>query len=243
MTVSNEAIGEFTLLQNQFAPEFGGGSGGIFNAVVKSGTNQVHGNIYEYLQNRNLNAVDSYTWTAGLTSNLRYDNNGWGPPSVVHHQEQAFLFRKLGVQPNRPSGCARNADTRSHGSGLCHVEQHGRPQSDEPPAVRKNTSQRRPSMTRALQRAGRAIPVGSLTFSQSGLLQRLQRGGGHRLQHERQRPDSWTLDLQQIRGHRRGLNRRLMQLLPNNNYLFTSRNSTASIQRFKTSFEFRSAAM
>jgi hypothetical protein len=78
VTVSNEAIGEFTLLQNQFAPEFGGGSGGIFNAVVKSGTNQVHGNIYEYLQNRNLNAVDSYTWTAGLTSNLRYDNNRLG---------------------------------------------------------------------------------------------------------------------------------------------------------------------
>ncbi len=52
MTVSNEAIAEFTLLQNQFAPEFGGGSGGIFNAIVKSGTNQIHGSIYEYMQNR-----------------------------------------------------------------------------------------------------------------------------------------------------------------------------------------------
>ena len=78
MTTSNEAIAEFTLLQNQFSPEFGGGSGGIFTAIMKSGTNQVHGNIYEYLQNRNLNAVDALYWTQGLTSNPRYDNNRLG---------------------------------------------------------------------------------------------------------------------------------------------------------------------
>ena len=76
--VSNEAIGEFTLLQNQFAPEFGGGSGGIFNALVKSGTNEIHGSIYEYLQNRNLNAVNALDAVAGYTSNPRYDNNRLG---------------------------------------------------------------------------------------------------------------------------------------------------------------------
>ncbi|MGP8245711.1 MAG: carboxypeptidase regulatory-like domain-containing protein [Bryobacteraceae bacterium] len=66
--VSNEAVAEVSLLQNQFSPEFGGGSGGVFNAVVKSGTNSIHGSIYEYLQNRNLNAVDALDWTQGLTS-------------------------------------------------------------------------------------------------------------------------------------------------------------------------------
>jgi Carboxypeptidase regulatory-like domain len=76
--VSNEAIGEFTLLQNQFAPEFGGGSGGIFNAVVKSGTNQIHGDIYEYLLNRDLDAVSSQSAANGVYSNPRYDNNRLG---------------------------------------------------------------------------------------------------------------------------------------------------------------------
>ncbi len=76
--VSNQAIAEFSMLQNQFAPEFGGGSGGIFNAVVKSGTNQIHGSIYEYLQNRDLDAVTSTQWTAGFTSPPRYDNNRLG---------------------------------------------------------------------------------------------------------------------------------------------------------------------
>ncbi len=76
--VCNEAIGEFTLLQNQFAPEFGGGSGGIFNAIVKSGTNEIHGSIYEYLQNRDLNAENALDVVAGYTSNPRYDNNRLG---------------------------------------------------------------------------------------------------------------------------------------------------------------------
>ena len=74
----NDSVAELSLLQNQFAPEFGGGSGGIFNTIVKSGTNQLHGAIYEYLQNRNLNAVDSLDWTQGLTSLPRYDNNRLG---------------------------------------------------------------------------------------------------------------------------------------------------------------------
>jgi len=78
MYVSNEAVGEFTLLQNQFAPEFGGGSGGIFNALVKSGTNEIHGSIYEYLQNRNLNAENAIYAVAGYPSNPRYDNNRLG---------------------------------------------------------------------------------------------------------------------------------------------------------------------
>ena len=75
---SNDSIAEVSLLQNQFSPEFGGGSGGVFNAIVKTGTNQLHGSVYEYFQNRNLNAVDSTLAVQGFTSNPRFDNNRLG---------------------------------------------------------------------------------------------------------------------------------------------------------------------
>ncbi len=75
---SNESVAEVSLLQNQFSPEFGGGSGGIFNAIVKTGTNQLHGSAYEYFQNKNLNAVDSTLAVQGYKSNPRYDNNRLG---------------------------------------------------------------------------------------------------------------------------------------------------------------------
>ena len=76
--ISNEAIAQMNVLQNQFSPEFGGASGGVFNAIVKSGTNHVHGSIYEYLGNRDLNAVDAQSVSAGLTSNPRFDQNRLG---------------------------------------------------------------------------------------------------------------------------------------------------------------------
>ena len=76
--VSNDAVAEVALLQNHFSAEFGGASGGVFNAIVKSGTNDIHGSIYEYFQNRNLNADDAIYWTQGLKSFPRYDNNRLG---------------------------------------------------------------------------------------------------------------------------------------------------------------------
>src|SRR5205085_2401991 len=57
--LSNEATGEFTLIQNIMSPEFGHSSGGTFNVVPKTGTNEVHGSLYDYLQNRYLNALDA----------------------------------------------------------------------------------------------------------------------------------------------------------------------------------------
>ncbi len=78
MNVSNEAIAQLSVLQNQFSAEFGGASGGVFNAVVKSGSNAVHGSIYEYFQNRNLDAMDAVNVHAGQTFLPRYDNNRFG---------------------------------------------------------------------------------------------------------------------------------------------------------------------
>lgn len=76
--VSNEAVSEMNVLTNQFNAEFGGGSGGIFNIIVKSGTNSVHGSIFEYLQNRDLNAVDYSSVVSGNRTNPRFDNNRLG---------------------------------------------------------------------------------------------------------------------------------------------------------------------
>ena len=49
-TVSNEALSEYTLVQNYFGSQFGGATGGIFNSVLKSGGNRIHGSLYESFQ-------------------------------------------------------------------------------------------------------------------------------------------------------------------------------------------------
>jgi hypothetical protein len=76
----NDAVEEFSTLQNQFSPEFGHSNGGQFNTVIKSGTNDFHGLAYEYFNNRNLNAIDQQVIQAlGPGSpNPRYDFNRFG---------------------------------------------------------------------------------------------------------------------------------------------------------------------
>ncbi len=76
--VPTEATAEFSLLQNQFSAEFGHSSGGQFNLIVKSGTNEIHGSAYEYFQNRNLNALDQSFARQGFTSPPRFDQNKVG---------------------------------------------------------------------------------------------------------------------------------------------------------------------
>ncbi len=76
--IPNDAVSEFTLLQNQFQAEYGHSSGGQFNTIVKSGTNAFHGTLYEYMRNRDLNALDQTFANQGIYSTPRYDNNRLG---------------------------------------------------------------------------------------------------------------------------------------------------------------------
>jgi hypothetical protein len=81
ITIPNDAVQNFTVLQNQFSPEFGHSSGGQFNQTIVSGTNQWHGRLYEYFQNRNLNAIDASnarTQSGPNFTNPAFDNNRFG---------------------------------------------------------------------------------------------------------------------------------------------------------------------
>jgi hypothetical protein len=74
--VPGTAVGEFTVITNQFSPEFGHSVGGQFNTIIVSGTNQFHGAAYEYFDNRNLNAENAIQ--GGKLPNPRYDFNRYG---------------------------------------------------------------------------------------------------------------------------------------------------------------------
>lgn len=76
--VPNDAVSEFTMLQNQYSAEFGHSSGGQFNTNIKSGTNSIHGALYDYAGNRNFNAVDQTNANQGTLTNPRFDQNRLG---------------------------------------------------------------------------------------------------------------------------------------------------------------------
>ena len=88
--VPNDAIQQFTLLQNVYSAQYGHSTGGQFNSLIVSGTNSIHGRFYEYFQNRNLDAVSNIQEMANATStqangqpqrlnfNPRFDFNRYG---------------------------------------------------------------------------------------------------------------------------------------------------------------------
>ena len=53
-----DAIAEFRLSTTNFSAQFGHSAGALFNASIKSGTNQIHGDVWEYFRNTALDAED-----------------------------------------------------------------------------------------------------------------------------------------------------------------------------------------
>src|SRR3954470_455240 len=60
-TVSQEAVQEFQIITNGYAPEYGRASGGVVNIITRSGSNDFHGDVYGYLRNRNFQAVNPFS--------------------------------------------------------------------------------------------------------------------------------------------------------------------------------------
>ena len=51
-----DAIQEFSVLTSNYSAEYGKTSGGVVNAITRSGTNDIHGSVYEFLRNSRLDA-------------------------------------------------------------------------------------------------------------------------------------------------------------------------------------------
>jgi hypothetical protein len=97
--VSTEGVQEFRVLQSNFSPEFGESGDGIVSLTMKSGTNEFHGSVYDYLRNR---ALDANSWknnTLGQKKSVNTQNDfgatAGGPifiPKLYHGQNKTFFF-------------------------------------------------------------------------------------------------------------------------------------------------------
>lgn len=63
-TVSQDAVQEFQVLTNSFAPEYGRSAGGVVNIVTRAGSNEFHGTVFGYLRDRSLQGVNPFSTVA-----------------------------------------------------------------------------------------------------------------------------------------------------------------------------------
>jgi hypothetical protein len=59
-TVSQEAVQEYQVATNSYAPEFGRATGGIVNVVTKGGTNDWHGNLFGFIRHRSIQSRNAF---------------------------------------------------------------------------------------------------------------------------------------------------------------------------------------
>jgi hypothetical protein len=156
-----DAIEEFRVISNTFDAEYGRNSGAVVNVVTKSGTNQWHGNVYEYFRNKVLNS-QGYFNTAKPQFNQNQFGGTFGGPI---RKDRTFFFvsyegRRLrqGISGDLvfvPTGSERNGDF-SAGS------QFSGGISDQFVADALNG---RPGCTSAITGAGGTAPVAGANWS------------------------------------------------------------------------------
>jgi hypothetical protein len=84
-----DAIQEFSVITSNYSAEYGKTSGGVVNAITRSGTNRIHGSGYEFIRNSKLDAANYFE--AGQRSPFKRNQFGGtlGGPIVKDH---TFFF-------------------------------------------------------------------------------------------------------------------------------------------------------
>src|SRR5499425_872490 len=110
-TPPQESVQEFRVVNNSFGAEYGRAAGGIVNIVTKSGTNNLHGSLYEYLQNSAADAR-SLLQPAPLPHLLRQNQFG-GTLGGPIRKDKTFFFmnyegKRRAESPTYPPNLVNN---------------------------------------------------------------------------------------------------------------------------------------
>jgi len=114
--VSPEAVQEFKTLQSNFSAEYGQSGDGIVSLTMKSGSNQFHGDVYDYLHNSALDANSWFNDTAGAPKNLDIQNDFgalvsgpvWLPKIYDGRDKTLFMFNYEGFRFKTGSSSAQS---------------------------------------------------------------------------------------------------------------------------------------
>jgi hypothetical protein len=95
-----DALQEFRLLTNDFDAEYGRFPGGVVNVITRSGSNQFHGMLYDYLRNSALNLKSYFNTSVTPLKQNQFGGNIGGP---ILHNKSFFFFSYEGLRIRTPT--------------------------------------------------------------------------------------------------------------------------------------------
>jgi hypothetical protein len=87
-----DAVQEFSVITSNVSAEYGRTSGGVINAITKSGTNQFHGSAYEFLRNDALDAANFFENSNGLKKGSFRQNQFGVSAGAPIRKDKMFIF-------------------------------------------------------------------------------------------------------------------------------------------------------
>ncbi|MBI3935283.1 MAG: carboxypeptidase regulatory-like domain-containing protein, partial [Acidobacteria bacterium] len=90
--ISADAVKEYRMSTNNFTAEFGRSSGTIANAITRSGTNRIHGTLFEFFSHRELNANSFSSNWQGLPKEPFRQNQFGGTIGGPIRPDRLFFF-------------------------------------------------------------------------------------------------------------------------------------------------------
>ena len=99
-----DATQEFKVIGNNFDPRYGFAPGGVVSIVTKSGTNQWHGDVFEFIRNNAVNATEYFTKSTDLIKRNQFGGSIGGP--VI--KDKLFIFGNYQGTRQRRSVLAGN---------------------------------------------------------------------------------------------------------------------------------------
>jgi hypothetical protein len=89
---SVDVIGEFKLISNPYTAVYGRSPGAVVDVTTKTGTNQYHGLLFEYLRNRVLDSNDFFSNRSGLPKPANVQNQFGGNFGAPIIKDKMFGF-------------------------------------------------------------------------------------------------------------------------------------------------------
>jgi len=118
-----DAIQEFSVLTSNYSAEYGKTSGGVVNAITRSGTNSFHGSIYEFLRNSALDARNYFEDPLQPKASFKRNQFGGaiGGPVIKNH---TFFFADYeGVRQSKGIANTLNVLSPTARGGTLHCTQ------------------------------------------------------------------------------------------------------------------------
>jgi hypothetical protein len=76
-----DSIQEFALQSDNLSAQYGNAAGGVVNIVTKSGTNEIHGTVFEFVRNGKLNARNFFAPRQDSLKRNQFGGSSFGPSS------------------------------------------------------------------------------------------------------------------------------------------------------------------